>query len=184
MVHFRNTSPVISPLDHQTFSSLHGGLSHSVPQEYSTNLHDTPVNTTIDIETQSIGNLMDVGSHQGQSYVQDHITPLISNTHRAFQAGRHTDLDPPSLEIKEQKKLILPTFDPQKMTWQNFSMKMHAALIDWNMEYLLMESSTNGFNYTHSKELMLELYKKLQGSALDLFSTQRTTLLLSGWMRY
>jgi hypothetical protein len=170
MVHFRNTSPVISPLDHQTFSSLHGGLSHSVPQEYSTNLHDTPVNTTIDIETQSIGNLMDVGSHQGQSYVQDHITPPILNTHRAFHAGCQTDLDPPSLEVKEQKKLILPTFDPQKMTWQNFSMKMHAALINQNMEYLLMESSTNGLNYAHSKELMLELYKKLQGSALDLFS--------------
>jgi len=81
--------------------------------------------------------------------------------------GCQTDLDPPSLEVKE----ILPTFDPQKMTWQNFSMKMHAALIDRNMEYPLTESSTNGFNYTHSKELMLELCKKLQGSALDLFSS-------------
>jgi len=129
------------------------------------------VNTTIDIKMQSIGNPLDVGSHQSQSYVQDHITPPISNTHRAFQVGCQTELDPPSLEVKEQKKLILPTFDPQKMTWQNFSMKMHPALINQNMEYLLTESSTNGFNYAHSKELMLELYKKLQGSALDLFSS-------------
>jgi len=166
-VHFGNTSRAISPLDHQTSSSLHGGLSHSVPQEHPTIHYDTSFNTTIDIETQSIGNPMDVGCHQGQSSFQDHITPPISNTHRAFQVGCQTDLDPPSLEVKE----ILPTFDPQKMTWQNFSMKMHAALIDRNMEYPLTESSTNGFNYAHSKELMLELCKKLQDSALDLFSS-------------
>jgi hypothetical protein len=50
-------------------------------------------------------------------------------------------------------------------------MKLHAALIDRDMEYLLTEPTTNCHNYAHSKELMLELYKKLQGSALDLFSS-------------
>jgi hypothetical protein len=75
------------------------------------------------------------------------------------------------MEVKEQKKISLPTFDPQKMSWQNFSMKLHAALIDHGMEYLLTESSTNCHNIVHSKELMVELYKKLQDSALDLFSS-------------
>jgi len=50
-------------------------------------------------------------------------------------------------------------------------MKLHAALIEKNMDYLLAEQSTNAFNYSHSEELMVELYKKLQGSALDLFSS-------------
>jgi hypothetical protein len=49
-------------------------------------------------------------------------------------------------------------------------MELHTALIDHNMEYHLTKTSTNGYNYNHSKELMLALYKKLQGSALDLFS--------------
>jgi hypothetical protein len=88
-----------------------------------------------------------------------------------FPVGCKTNVDPPSLEVKEQKKLALPNFYPSKMSWQNFSMKLHAALIEKNMDYLLAEQSTNAFNYSHSKELMVELYKKLQGSALDLFSS-------------
>jgi len=88
-----------------------------------------------------------------------------------FPVGCKTNVDPPSLEVKEQNKLALPNFYPSKMSWQNFSMKLHAALIEKNMDYLLAEQSTNAFNYSHSKELMVELYKKLQGSALDLFSS-------------
>jgi hypothetical protein len=70
-----------------------------------------------------------------------------------------------------EKKINLPVFDPQKMTWQNFSMKLHAALIDHDMDYLLTEPATNCHNHAHYKQLMVELYKKLQGSALDLFSS-------------
>jgi hypothetical protein len=88
-----------------------------------------------------------------------------------FPVGCHTNFNPPSLEVKEQKKLALPYFDLSKMSWQNISMKLHAAFIEKNMDYLLAEQSTNAFNYSHSKELMVELYKKLQGSALDLFSS-------------
>jgi len=166
-VHFGNTSPLASPPDPQNSSSFHGGLSNSVTPDLQANIYDTAFNTTIDIETQSIGNPMDVGSHQGQTSLPDHVTPPFPNIHRAFHVGCQTNIVPPSLEVKEQKKLLLPSFDPQKMTWQNFSMKLHAAHIDRNMEYLLTE---NGYNYAHSKELMLELNKKLQGSALDLFS--------------
>jgi hypothetical protein len=73
---------------------------------------------------------MDSGPHS----IPDHVTPPCSNTHRPnLHFGCQTNFDPPSLEVKEQKKISLPTFDPQKMSWQNFSMKLHAALIDPNM---------------------------------------------------
>jgi hypothetical protein len=50
-------------------------------------------------------------------------------------------------------------------------MKLYAALIDRDVEYLLTEHSMNCCNYNHSKELMVKLYRKLQGSALDLFTS-------------
>jgi hypothetical protein len=106
-----------------------------------------------------------------QTSFHDNTTTPCENLHPSFHVGCQANLDPPSMEVKEQKKISLPTFDPQKMSWQNFSMKFHAALIDHGMEYLLTESSTNCHNIVHSKELMVELYKKLQDSALDLFSS-------------
>lgn len=48
-------------------------------------------------------------------------------------------------------------------------MKLHAALIECDMSYLLKEPCTTVENGLHSKILMLELFKKLQGSALALF---------------
>ncbi len=159
-------------IDAQTSSSLHGETSSVVPPNTNYYSYDVPLDTTIDIETQSIGNPMDSGSIQGPHSIPDHVTPPWPNTHRPnLHVGCQMNFDPPSLEVKEQKKRSLPTFGPQKMSWQNFSMKLHAALIDRNMEYLLTEPATNCHNYAHSKELMLELYKKLQGSALDLFSS-------------
>jgi len=157
-VHFGSISPLAPPLDFQHYSSLHGGLLPPVTQDHQSTTYDTPFDNTIDIETYSIGNPMDIGSHQGQTSIPDHVAPPVSNIHRAFHVGCQTSIDPPSLEVKEQKKLLLPTFDPQKMTWLNFSMKLHTALIDRNMEYLLTKTSTNGYNYDHSKELMLKLY--------------------------
>jgi hypothetical protein len=72
--------------------------------------------------------------------------------------------------IKEAKKLSIPHYDPAKMSWSSFAMKLHASLIECDLGYLLREPSTNSTNATHSKELMLELFKKLQGSALNLFT--------------
>jgi hypothetical protein len=77
----------------------------------------------------------------------------------------------PVTVIKEVKKLSLPHFDPVKTNWTSFAMKLHASLIECDMAYLLREPSTNHFNSAHSKELMLELFKKLQGSALRLFTS-------------
>ncbi len=65
------------------------------------------------------------------------------------------------MEVSKKKKLSLPVFDPTKMSWQNFSMKLHAALIDRDMDYLLTETATNFHYHAHSKELMVELYEKL-----------------------
>jgi hypothetical protein len=67
--------------------------------------------------------------------------------------------------------LAIPSFDPSKMTWNTFAMKLHATLIECDMAYLLCESETNAFNARHLKELMIEFYKKLQGSALQFFTS-------------
>jgi len=170
-IHFGSASPFAPVPDTQRSSSPRGGLPSTPTQDHHSSFYDTHFDNTVDIETQSIGNPMEVGSHQGQTLSPVPNTPPISNLHHAFHVGCQTTLDPPSLEVKEQKKLSLPTFDPHKMSWQNFSMKLHATLINRDMEYMLTEPSTNAFNYAHSKELMLELYKKLQGSALDIFSS-------------
>jgi hypothetical protein len=182
-IHFGSASPFALVPDTQGSLPPHGGLSSTPTQDHPSSFYDTQFDNTVDIEIQTIGNPMEVGSHQGQPFSSGSDTPPTSNLHHAFHVGCQTTLDPPSLEVKEQKKLSLPTFDPHKMSWQNFSMKLHAALIDRDMEYLLTEPSTNAFNYAHSKELMLELYKKLQGSALDIFSSlnaQNTTILGGG----
>jgi hypothetical protein len=50
-------------------------------------------------------------------------------------------------------------------------MKLHAALLECNMDYILSEQSTMVTNSKHSKQLMIKLYKKLQGSAVALFSS-------------
>jgi hypothetical protein len=50
-------------------------------------------------------------------------------------------------------------------------MKLHALLIKCDLAYLLREQSTYHLNGMHSKEPMLKLFKKLQGSALSLFTS-------------
>jgi hypothetical protein len=60
--------------------------------------------------------------------------------------------------IKEAKKLTITQFDPAKMSWSSFAMKLHTPLIECVLGYLLREPSTNKTNAVHSKELMLELF--------------------------
>ncbi len=67
--------------------------------------------------------------------------------------------------VQDAKKLSLSHYDPTKMTWTSFAMKLHASMIECDLAYLLHEESTNSFNSIHSKDLMLELFQKLQGSA-------------------
>jgi hypothetical protein len=50
-------------------------------------------------------------------------------------------------------------------------MKLHASLIECNLAYLLREQAANHLNGIHSNELTLELFKKLQGSALSMFTS-------------
>jgi hypothetical protein len=136
----------------------------------------------------------DQSSHDSHIYFQDisddnsSIHPSVhrqyhhnldnENTH-AHHQGQFQDagcqvsssqLNPVTL-VKEAKKLSLPYFDPTKMTWTSFAMKLHASLIECDLAYLPQEPSTNHLNGVHSKELMLELFKKLQGSALSLFTS-------------
>jgi hypothetical protein len=37
--------------------------------------------------------------------------------------------------VKDPKKFSLPFYDPAKTPWYKFSMKLRAALIDYNMDY-------------------------------------------------
>jgi hypothetical protein len=41
----------------------------------------------------------------------------------------------PITVYKEAKKLTLPSFDPAKMSWTSFAMKLHASLIECEMSY-------------------------------------------------
>jgi hypothetical protein len=75
--------------------------------------------------------------------------------------------------IKEAKKLSIPYYDPAKLSWSSFALKLHAALIECDLAYLLREHSTTAANATHSKELMIELFKKLQGTAISLFNSMK-----------
>ncbi len=52
----------------------------------------------------------------------------------------------PVTVYKEAKKLSLPVFDPAKMSWNSFAMKLHASLIKCDMAYLFHEASTNSMN--------------------------------------
>jgi len=138
---------------------------------------DVP-SSSVEHDTQSIGGYQsttgagEFSSHSASCFPQDlHSIPMNYAPRHNVHVGCQASLSPPAMEVKEQKKLSLPTFDPKKMSWQAFSMKLHAALIEQDMEYLLTEPATNCQNHPHSKELMVELYRKLQGSALDLFTS-------------
>jgi hypothetical protein len=102
---------------------------------------------------------------------EDHI-PLSSNPGIPVrEVGCQLTAPPTSpVMIKEAQKLTIPQVDPAKLSWSSFAMKLHASLIECDIGYLLRESSNNEANAAHSKELMLELFKKLQGIAINLFT--------------
>jgi len=101
----------------------------------------------------------------------DHVPPSFHPSFPAREVGCQLHANSPSpVMVKEAKKLTIPQFDPAKLSWSSFAMKLHASLIKCDLGYLLREPSTNETNAVHSKELMLELFKKLQGSALNLFT--------------
>jgi hypothetical protein len=160
-----------SAADVYSSPSVPDGLSPNTPGFSSFEHRELLPDPPLDPETQSLGGRSE-STHSIPPLLTGQTTPPCTNVHPMnFPVDCQTKFDPPSLQVKEQKKLALPNFNPSKMSWQNVSMKLHAALIEKNMDYLLAEQSTNAFNYSHSKELMVELYKKLQGGALDLFSS-------------
>ncbi len=76
--------------------------------------------------------------------------------------------------VKDASKLNIPVFNDKKMTWTTYAPKLHAALLECDMSYLLHAECTNASNAHHSKELMLQFYKKLEGSAAKLFSSMES----------
>jgi len=134
------------------------GSSSATPFTSNYTSCDIPSNHPIDPELQSVGDYTTSPYLSNSTFVDQNTTTSHHSFHPhpvGFQVGCQTEFDPPSLEVKEQKKLALPNFDPSKTSWHNFSMKLHAALIEHNMDYLLSEPATNGFNYAHSKELIV-----------------------------
>ena len=73
--------------------------------------------------------------------------------------------------VKDAPKFSIPVFDDKKTTWSDYTRKLRAAQVESDMSYLLTEAETNPSNAKHSKQLMLEFYKKLEGSATKLFSS-------------
>ena len=73
--------------------------------------------------------------------------------------------------VKDAPKFSIPVFDDKKTAWSDYTRKLCAALVECDMSYLLTAIETNHSNAKHSKQLMLEFYKKLEGSAAKLFSS-------------
>jgi hypothetical protein len=80
---------------------------------------------------------------------------LDHNYHRHYHVGCQASAPIDKYIVKDPKKLNLPFYEPSKMALHNFSMKLHAALIDCNMGYLLTSTDTNPSNAQHSKELIV-----------------------------
>ncbi len=80
----------------------------------------------------------------------------------------------PPIVVKDAVKLNIPVFNDKKTTWTTYAPKLRAALLECNMSFLLTEESTNASNASQSKELMLQFYKKLEGSAAKLFTSMES----------
>ena len=76
--------------------------------------------------------------------------------------------------VKDALKLNIPIFNDKKSTWAAYAPKLRAALLECNMSHLLYAENTNATNAAQSKELMLQFYKKLEGSAAKLFSSMES----------
>jgi hypothetical protein len=165
--------PVIPTTVHNSIP--HGTTSTSLGySQMATPLSSVVTTTSVHnldhpLDDDSISNNNNISQDYPNNNNSTHGTYVPSSHDVGCQFTSHT-LVPPVTMVKEVKKLTLPTFDPTKMSRQSFAMKMHASLIECDLAYLLQEESTTQYNATHSKELMLELFKKLQVTALSLFT--------------
>jgi hypothetical protein len=73
--------------------------------------------------------------------------------------------------VTKEVKFILPAIDISKTPWSEIALKISTSLIECDMGGLLQVNETTSQNAKHSKILMIELYKKLTGSALQLFTS-------------
>jgi hypothetical protein len=160
------TSPIVSP------DIAFGDKGEFPPPQYSSSPTNCPnFNDTSTFIPPSSVNPVGPSSPILDMNFDDHVPPSFHPSFPAREVGcqLHTNSTSPVM-IKEAKKLTIPQFDPAKLSWSSFALKLHASLIECDLGYLLREPSTNETNAVHSKELMLELFKKLQGSALNLFT--------------
>jgi hypothetical protein len=139
-VHICNTSPLVdsSATGNIPLHQVHFAVSPTVTPPTTVPRHD------------------DHSSHESPIYthdIADDNSSIHQLSHHSFDAGNnplHTQVhhqDPgcqastsPTNAItfvKDAKKISLPYFDPTKMTWTSFAMKLHASLIECDLAYLL-----------------------------------------------
>jgi len=94
-----------------------------------------------------------------------------SSYYPVFSSPPGSSVVSPPIVVKDANKLNIPVFNDKKTTWANYAPKLRAALLECNMSFLLTEERTTAANAPQSKELMLQFFKKLEGSAAKLFTS-------------
>jgi hypothetical protein len=108
----------------------------------------------------------------GGSVPSFHGSPAFpSQYYPVFSSPPGSSVVSPPIVVKDASKLNIPVFNDKKTTWANYAPKLRAALLECNMSFLLNEESTTAANAAQSKELMLQFFKKLEGSAAKLFTS-------------
>jgi hypothetical protein len=110
-VYFDNTSPVIPSSDPHGLPSHYGRLSSTTPHVPGHYSYDTSFDPTLDPESQTIDAQSEMNSASVQTSFHDNTTTPCENLHPSCQAN----LDPPSMEVKEQKRRFLyPLLIPRR----------------------------------------------------------------------
>jgi len=123
--------PVPDPVLHTTdpTSSFappdHGSAGHSPPH--------LPTDTSTDQATILNLNFDTLGHDDPGSFPSRPTTvPQVASCYPLLETKQ-------PVVIKEAKKLSIPYYDPSKLSWSSFALKLHAALIECNLAYLLQE---------------------------------------------
>jgi hypothetical protein len=106
-VYFGNVSPPPVSLSN-TRGTSSVGSSSATPFTSNYTSCDIPSNHLIDPELQSVGNYTTSPHHSNSTFVDQNTTMSHHSFHPhpvGFQVGCQTEFDPPSLEVKERKKI-------------------------------------------------------------------------------
>jgi len=164
----------------------HGLQAHPVSSSNWHRMDPTPEQPSCDTSTELFPDLISQAdaipeSHNVGCQVEDLLggsTPSFYGSHvypsqyyPVLSSPPGPSVVSPPIVVKDASKLNIPIFNDKKTTWATYAPKLRAALLECNMSFLLTEESTNITNATQSKELMIQFFKKLEGSAAKLFTS-------------